>query len=427
MSDFASVTDGRMVAMTSGALPAERPAVAARGHIAYLEYFRALAIVMIICGHTFALAWSHFASEDPTTRVALINIIPSLINSGTAYFVFISGFLYRQVFYERMAFGEFMRRKALYIGLPYLCMATPIALAEIAGGIFSTTSFKDGIAYPHSAFVDLVVLMASGRMVNAYWYMPFVFLLFLASPLFDRFIRLKPALRFGVVALAFIAAMWAHRPIENLNPFHSLIYFANIYMFGMLFCEYRERIMAVVTRPPVILALTCLILAIAAVQALVLNDTSNIERGAGDGWLPLGLDLMLIQKYVGFFLFCGFFAAWGRHASAPLSFIARNSFGLYFIHAIVIAVMMRLPASVSPHTGHAIATWCSTAPLSLPSASASLSRSSNSGRALQPLHHRQLSCMSSRGHRRGRRVASTCSISEQRKRGPKAPYIDDAE
>ena len=174
-----------------------------------------------------------------------------------------------------------------------------------------TTIVKDAITYPHSAFVDLVVLMASGRMVNAYWYIPFVFLLFLASPVFDRFIRLKPALRFGIVALALAVALWVHRPAENLNPFHSLLYFANIYMFGMLFCEYRDRIMAVVTRPLVVLALTCLILAIATVQAVVLNDTSNIERAAGDGWLPLGIDLMLIQKYVGFFLFCGVFAAVG--------------------------------------------------------------------------------------------------------------------
>ncbi len=355
MSDFASVQDGSMVALSPVARPADRPAAAMRGHIAYLEYFRALAIVMIICGHTFVLAWSHFANEDPTAHIALINIIPSLINSGTAYFVFISGFLYRQVFFERMPFGEFMRRKALYIGLPYLCMATPVAMAEIAYGSFTTTVIKDGITYPHSSFVDLVVLMASGRMVNAYWYIPFVFLLFLASPVFDRFIRLRPALRFGIVALALAVALWVHRPAENLNPFHSLLYFANIYMFGMLFCEYRDRIMPVVARPLVVLALTCLILAIAAVQAVALNDTSNIERAAGDGWLPLGIDLMLIQKYVGFFLFCGFFAAWGRHASGPLSFIARNSFGLFFVHAIVIAVMMRLPAPLSPHTGHAMA------------------------------------------------------------------------
>lgn len=348
MNHIASVQDRRAINL------AMAPATAhprQREHIAYIEYFRALAILLIVCGHTFALAWTHFADEDPTTGITLLNVIPSLINSGTAYFVFISGFLYRQVFHGRMPYGEFMRRKALYIGLPYLFMATPIALAEIASGTFSVTSFKDGVAYPHSGFVDLVVLLATGRMVNAYWYIPFIFLVFLASPLFDRFIRMRPGPRFAAVAVAFAVAMWVHRPIDNLNPFHSFLYFASIYMFGMLFWEYRERIIAIVARPSVVLFLAGLILGIAAVQALVLDDTSNIERAAGDGWLPLGFDLMLIQKYVGFFLFCGLFALWGHHAAKPLSFIARNSFGLYFVHAIVIAVLMRMPGLLSPHVG----------------------------------------------------------------------------
>lgn len=323
----------------------------AREHIAYIEYFRALAILLIVCGHVFVVAWTHHANEDPTTGISLLNVIPSLINSGTAYFVFISGFLYRQVFHGRMPYGEFMRRKGLYIGLPYLVMATPVALAEIWTGNFSVTAIKDGVPYPPSAFIDLVVLLATGRMVNAYWYIPFIFLVFLASPLFDRFMRMKAGPRFAAVGAAFLLAMWVHRPEGNLNPLHSFLYFANIYMFGMLFCEYRDRIMPVISKPQVVAFLGLLMISIAATQALALNDTANLERVAGDGWWPVGFDLMLIQKYVGFFLFCGFFAIWGHLAARPLSFIARNSFGLYFVHAIVIAVLMRLPASLSPHTG----------------------------------------------------------------------------
>ena len=41
--------------------------------------------------------------------------------------------------------------------------------------------------------------------------------------------------------------------------------------------------------------------------------------------------------------------------SPPLSFVADHSFGLFFIHGIVIAVLMRLPAPLSPHVGEPIA------------------------------------------------------------------------
>lgn len=348
MSQSASVGDVR------DAHTAKPTTASGREHIAYIEYFRALAILLIVCGHSFLLAWTHFADEDPTTSVGLLNVIPALVNGGTAYFVFISGFLYRQVSYGRIAFPEFMRRKALYIGLPYLCMGLPVAFAEIWTGNFWVETFKNGDIYPHSTYIDLVVLMATGRMVNAYWYMPFIFLVFLASPLFDRFLQLKPTLRFTIVGAAFAVAMWVHRPLGNLNPFHSLLYFANIYMFGMLFCEYRDKIMPVIARPPVVTALGVLILAVAVLQALVFNDTANIERTAEDGWMPIAFDLMLIQKYIGFFLFCGLFALWGSLGGRLLSFIARNSFGLYFVHAIVIAVLMRMPETLSPHVGEPI-------------------------------------------------------------------------
>ena len=88
-------------------------------------------------------------------------------------------------------------------------------------------------------------------MVIAYWYIPFIFLVFLASPLFDRFIELSRGWRAAVFALAIAVAFWVVRPAENLNPVQCFFYFANFYMFGILFCEYRKPIMDVVSRPTV--------------------------------------------------------------------------------------------------------------------------------------------------------------------------------
>lgn len=179
MSHIASVNTGRTSADPK-AIPTSpsKP----REHIAYIEYFRAVAILLIISGHTYAVSWTHFVDEDPQTRLTWLNVIPALITGGTAYFVFISGFLYRQVFYGRVAYGEFMRKKGLYVGLPYLILATPLAFAEMWLGPFSVTAVKDGVPYPHSYFVDFIVLFSTGRMVTAYWYIPFIFLVFLVSP-----------------------------------------------------------------------------------------------------------------------------------------------------------------------------------------------------------------------------------------------------
>jgi hypothetical protein len=325
-----------------------------REHIAYIEYFRALAIIVIICGHTFDLAWNHFASEDPQATGSLVNLIPTLISGGTAYFVFISGFLYRHVFYGRVSYGDFMRKKLLYVGLPYATLATPLALIGMSLGSYLVVLSKDGAAYSHSGFVDFIVLFTTGRMTTAYWYIPCAFLLFLASPLFDRFIRLSLNRRLLILAATIAVALWIHRPSDNLNPVQSCLYVVNFYLFGMVFYDYRHKLMALVSRPPITVLLAAAVLGTAAFQAFVLHNTSNIEHTLGDGWLPVGLDLMLVQKYFGILLFCALLSRWGDHAAGPLKFIARISFGLFFVHGTVLAAFNRFPQFLSPHLGEPI-------------------------------------------------------------------------
>jgi surface polysaccharide O-acyltransferase-like enzyme len=122
-------------------------------------------------------------------------------------------------------------------------------------------------------------------------------------------------------------------------------------MLGILFCEYRKPIMDVVTRPLVLAALAVLILAIASVQAMVMHVPGNLERLPGDGWGFVGFDAMLFQKYVGIFFLCGLLTYVAGWMKRPLGFVADHSFGLFFIHGVVIAVLMRLPQPLSPHVG----------------------------------------------------------------------------
>lgn len=355
MSEFASVRGDSLASLQDAARPEAGLAKPARERIAYIEYFRAVAILLIVCGHTYAVSWTHFVDEDPQVRVTWLNAIPALITGGTAYFVFISGFLYRQVFYGRSSHGAFMRKKALYVGLPYVILATPLAIAEMSLGHFSVTAVKDGVAYNASYFVDFIVLFSTGRMVTAYWYIPFIFLVFLASPLFDRFIELARGRRAAVFVLSIALALWIVRPADNLNPVQCFFYFANFYLLGILFCEYRKPAMAVLGRPSVLAVLGLLLVAVALAQALVLKDSGNLERFPGQGWGPVGLDLMLFQKYVGIALFCGVLAHTAGWLQRPLGFVADHSFGLFFTHGIVIAVLMRLPEPLSPHIGEPIA------------------------------------------------------------------------
>ena len=125
-------------------------------------------------------------------------------------------------------------------------------------------------------------------------------------------------------------------------------------MVGILCCESRTAIIDCVARPLVLAALAAVILVIASVQVMMMHFPGNLERLPGDGLGFVGFDAMLVQKYAGILFFCGLLTHIAGWMKRPLSFVAEHSFGLFFVHGIVIAVLMRLPAPLSPHVGEPI-------------------------------------------------------------------------
>lgn len=340
---------GDIPAKTQSSSPA-RP----RERIDYLEYFRAIAIVLIVTGHAFDLAWTRASSEHSLDSIPLLGFVSALVNGGTIYFVFISGFLYRHVFYERVGYGEFMRKKALHVGLPYLLLGSSLAILQMLISGFHVTIMKHGLYLGENPFVDLLVQLATGAMMTGYWYIPFIFVIFLASPLFDRFAGLGPARQVAILVLALVVALWVHRPFENLNPVHSAAYFLVAYLFGIVMCQHRHRIMPVLRSWPAIVLSLAGLLSVAAFQDLIVQQINILERAPGDGLLPLQFDWMIVQKFFGILAITGLAMRIGGGLSRPLGFLAANSFGIYFVHGIVLAAMSHAPHWLSPHVGASI-------------------------------------------------------------------------
>ena len=65
-----------------------------------IDYFRAIAIILIVAGHSYGLSYLHFNSN---IEYAIMN----LITGNTALFVFISGFMLHHIFYNRYNFKNF--------------------------------------------------------------------------------------------------------------------------------------------------------------------------------------------------------------------------------------------------------------------------------------------------------------------------------
>jgi peptidoglycan/LPS O-acetylase OafA/YrhL len=87
------------------------------------DYFRGLAILFIVAGHSCV----YWAMESLYEKV-----FANLITGGTTFFVFISGFFFHHVFYPKFQYQLFMAKKVKYVLLPY----TLLSLAGFAYFVF---------------------------------------------------------------------------------------------------------------------------------------------------------------------------------------------------------------------------------------------------------------------------------------------------
>jgi probable poly-beta-1,6-N-acetyl-D-glucosamine export protein len=313
--------------------------------IEYLDHFRAVAIILIISGHTYPIAFV----EDPRLAVQPLNVVLALITGGTAYFVFISGFLYRHVFYGRVNYQKFMTNKFRNVVLPYLLLGTPLALAAAHLSPWEVVVQRFGEPLPPSLFSDVVFFLTTGRMITAYWYIPFIVIVFALSPLFDVLIRARLGLQVAVLVLLIVLASLVHRSIFNADPIQNLFYFLHYYVAGMICAQQRVAFTTFIARPAVVALAGLALVGVAVVQAYVLQDPGNVAHTP----FVARIDLMIVQKYVGIVVFCGLLHLVGRHARSTLTFVASISFGLFFLHPIVITGLRMTFGQALPHTGMA--------------------------------------------------------------------------
>ena len=81
-----------------------------------INYFRGISVIFIVFGHSLGLA-------DFTYDSIAGNTLFNITKGGTSFFVFISGFLFHHIFYEKFKFKGFIIKKIKYVLLPYLILS----------------------------------------------------------------------------------------------------------------------------------------------------------------------------------------------------------------------------------------------------------------------------------------------------------------
>lgn len=300
------------------------------GRLIYFDYFRGIAILMIILGHCYN-AWPRSQAWEAT----LVN----LISGGTALFVFISGFFFHHIYYRKYHYWSFIKNKSKYVFLPYLILSLlyivyyylmhkEIVMAKVLNDFFG----------PALSQVNLILMnLITGRTLWAYWYIPFAMLIFLLSPVFNRFICLSLKIQLIIAGCLFALSMVVQRPSWEINPIHSLIYFIPYYILGILYSQHRSKINQWLQgKTLLLLAFT---VGIAFIMQL-LGQRDNMGKASILAWH--GLDWMIVQKISLIVFMLAFTMTLQQYKIPFLNTMANMSFALYFLHQWALSLMRSL-------------------------------------------------------------------------------------
>ncbi len=279
-------------------------------------YYRAISILLIAIGHCLNLA---HLFPDSLPRQLFSNFIVG----ATTLFVFISGYLFHHVFYSKFKFVDFLKGRLARIAIPYLVLAIP--------SIFVLHTFNQ---FGTAEITRFGSILATGNLYWIYWYIPFICLTFCLAPLHVRFISLAMRVQLLIVVCLIAVSMLGHRPIDNLSPWHSAIYFAPVYLVGIFVSQHRQRLLRLMEGREFYL------LAIALGMVGVQTAAGQMKNSHKAFLEYQGFDLMFLNKLL--FALALFFLLerFGKAPSALTKLIASTSFAIFFIHPILIKVLI---------------------------------------------------------------------------------------
>lgn len=290
------------------------------------NHYRAIAIILIVMGHSIHAAGAHLEVETLPSK-SLLNIM----YGGTSLFVFISGFLFHHVFYRKYQYKNFLVKKIINVMVPYLLLSFgPVYFMVI--GIGSHEPYfipaKSGII--HEYILPAAKYYISGTSLTGYWYIPFIMVIFALSPFHVKYITLSLRLQLLIIGILSVVSILIHRPVSNINVLQSVIYFTPVYLIGITASANKDTIYEYLKGRE--LYLLVVVVSLAILQAKSDHIGSYHKRPFDYG----GVDLMYCQKIAMCFFMMVWLYRFESYNNKIVHSIAAMSFCVYFIHPFIL-------------------------------------------------------------------------------------------
>lgn len=292
-----------------------------------ITIFRAFTIITIVMAHMmicFGIGAEGQSGVDSDSIV--FKAFSSIIAGNSAFFVFISGFLFYYVFYQRgFEYGRFMAGKAKNVLMPYCITILAFIAFSLVYHAFS------GNDLPWDTMTGFV---RNTFMYHAFWYIPFIMLTFALSGLHVMFIQQSFRTQAVLIGAFTVLAMVLGR--NNNNLLQAFFYFTPSYLFGITCAMNYERIAKIRRKTWILLILIWLILTFAEAYSDNYIDAYKTTLTL----LPLSyaVPMKMFSCFVFLYLFRRLSSLSCSWLDKTMSFIAEFSFSIYFYHVFFVKI-----------------------------------------------------------------------------------------
>ncbi len=211
--------------------------MATKKFIPSLHAFRGFAIINIVAIHAIEFIF-FFAGTAETIKKPDLTAFAwgesILFHDSTLYFTFISAILFSLILADR-GYVHFFKSKLTNVVLPYLFFTCIVTWRS--WGLDGLTIF-DGSLLEFMALVGKNLY--TGGAIFSFWYIPVLFVLYLATPIFSKLLTIKKAK--WLVVLLILAPLVCSRAWPDIT-WTNFAYFLGAYMLGMVVgANYRKTI-----------------------------------------------------------------------------------------------------------------------------------------------------------------------------------------
>lgn len=299
----------------------------------YINIFRGLAIILIVAGHSMCFG-------NPGTY--LKKFVFEFFVGGTALFVFISGYLF-QYLSDGFSYKNYLKKKLYNVISPYIITSVPGIILCLTIPALYRNPF-DGL----NPLLQVFVFYTTGYIHNLpTWYIPMTCLFFLMGGVFlylakKKFVGNLEILYCSLPILLLITILFhrfnvVYKDVQALNYLAKYFYyikiwlvgfvhFLSVYVLGMFFAQYREKVDLLYKYKYFLLAGIIL----ASVVDIYFIDYSNMNGTVSKVFLTLFI-LGILKHYDSDIKNCVNF-------NKILNVIAKYSFGIFFVHKYVIFI-----------------------------------------------------------------------------------------